>query len=284
MNGNITRSSETWFWTVRKETWKGCETMRNKKQKLTALLLTLTMLFTGVFPVMSFAEVSAEYTVVLEALESEVIPGGEVSVDVLFQSESRSAAPDAAEIHLSYDSEKLTYQRLEPVGIDNIRAAERDGNLTIAYLTDNETGPVSPLTEGQILVARIVFQAQSAGTAAISPISTVVTVDQSLKDMECEGGGTSITIKEGPIIVYLDGIDGDDENNGNSESTAVKTFARAKELLQKDGEIHVTGTVLVNGTESWSLPEEEYGTAKILFKQTGDKGEYGEYHECIRVN
>lgn len=62
--------------------------------------------------------------------------------------------------------------------------------------------------------------------------------------------------------VYLNGVSGNDINDGSSTDTAVKTFARAKELLAKDGIIYITGPVTVTGTETWSL--EGYGDAKVM--------------------
>lgn len=61
--------------------------------------------------------------------------------------------------------------------------------------------------------------------------------------------------------VYLDGAAGSDENDGASATAAVKTFAKAKELLAKDGVIHITGKVSVSGTEYWTL--RYYGSAIV---------------------
>ncbi|MBP3873039.1 MAG: Cna B-type domain-containing protein [Lachnospiraceae bacterium] len=77
-----------------------------------------------------------------------------------------------------------------------------------------------------------------------------------------------------PSGIYLDGQDGDDKNDGSKEDTPVRTFARAKALLdemisrvssselagaaasggQPDG-IYVLNTVEVDGNESWSMPD-----------------------------
>lgn len=58
--------------------------------------------------------------------------------------------------------------------------------------------------------------------------------------------------------IYLDGTkNGDDANGGTSAADAVKTFARAKELLSQSstGVIRVTGTVTIpaNTEETWTL-------------------------------
>lgn len=63
--------------------------------------------------------------------------------------------------------------------------------------------------------------------------------------------------------IYLDGINGDDTNNGTSTETAVKTFEKAKTLaesqINNDVEsvtIYVCDTVTVSGTENnWTLPD-----------------------------
>lgn len=62
--------------------------------------------------------------------------------------------------------------------------------------------------------------------------------------------------------VYLNGVSGYNINDGSSTDKAVKTFARAKELLAEDGIIYITGPVTVTGTETWSL--EGYGDAKVM--------------------
>ena len=54
--------------------------------------------------------------------------------------------------------------------------------------------------------------------------------------------------------IYLDGVNGDDENNGLSDETAVKTFSKAKELIgNKTGVIYIIGSVSVDSQEEWSL-------------------------------
>lgn len=64
--------------------------------------------------------------------------------------------------------------------------------------------------------------------------------------------------------IYLDGINGDDENEGTSSTTAVKTFEQARTLanaqLDSGAEsvtIYVCGTVTVSGTgNNWALPDD----------------------------
>lgn len=81
------------------------------------------------------------------------------------------------------------------------------------------------------------------------------------------GTGESEIPTDTANVVYLDGVKGDDYNNGSNEEQAVKTFAKAKELLDVNGTIYVTGTVTVSGTETWSL--ENYGSAKVVRKTGG---------------
>lgn len=57
--------------------------------------------------------------------------------------------------------------------------------------------------------------------------------------------------------VYLDGRTGNDNNTGTNPADAVKTFARAKELLgfSKTKVIRITGTVTIADTETWDLSD-----------------------------
>ena len=64
--------------------------------------------------------------------------------------------------------------------------------------------------------------------------------------------------------VYLNGASGADTNAGDTSGAAVKTFAKAKELLAKDGTIYITGTVTISDTQTWSLPSEIYGSAVVM--------------------
>ena len=63
-------------------------------------------------------------------------------------------------------------------------------------------------------------------------------------------------------VIYISGTHGNDDNTGESPDRAVKTFERARELLEKGKAkvILVCGTVTVDSEETWSLPE---GTAMI---------------------
>ncbi|MCH1982974.1 procyclic acidic repetitive family protein [Ruminococcus sp. OA3] len=63
--------------------------------------------------------------------------------------------------------------------------------------------------------------------------------------LDAEAGGRS---------VYLNGSGGSDSAGGTSQSDAVGSFGKAKELAGSDGEILVCGTVSVSGDTTWSLP------------------------------
>lgn len=63
--------------------------------------------------------------------------------------------------------------------------------------------------------------------------------------------------------VYLNGVLGSDSNTGNTIETAVKTFKKAKELLETNGTIIISGQVFVSEEETWSLPASTYGTATV---------------------
>jgi len=71
--------------------------------------------------------------------------------------------------------------------------------------------------------------------------------------------------------VYLNLTSGADSNDG-SESAPVKTFAAAKALLARDGVIYITnGATAANfgtGAETWSLPSDIYGDAKVIYAPT----------------
>jgi len=74
------------------------------------------------------------------------------------------------------------------------------------------------------------------------------------------GGGsassTPVNTNTSPAI-YLNGETGNDSNSGSSEATAVKSFAKAAELLNSTlsdaNAIYITGTVTVDTTTSWAL-------------------------------
>jgi hypothetical protein len=77
-----------------------------------------------------------------------------------------------------------------------------------------------------------------------------------ITDITAGGVYTLVNTNTSPAI-YLDGQGGNDSNNGGSASQAVKTFAKAKEILTTTATsikaIYITGTVTVDTTTSWAL-------------------------------
>lgn len=59
--------------------------------------------------------------------------------------------------------------------------------------------------------------------------------------------------------VYLDGRNGNDDNNGTNDADAVKTFAKAKELLEFSATkvIRISGSVTVSDAQTWDLGDVE---------------------------
>lgn len=92
--------------------------------------------------------------------------------------------------------------------------------------------------------------------------------------------GQNVVLRETNLAsgIYLDGKNGNDSNSGLAPEQAVKTFAKAKEVLTQQNEtiIYVTGTVKVTGTEEWSLPEGAqmkaypYTSTMVLVKSGGN--------------
>lgn len=88
-----------------------------------------------------------------------------------------------------------------------------------------------------------------------------------LDDSE-EQGGTPQSLSQGDSI-YVNGTSGDDSNDGSEESP-VKSFARAKDLMNQYGSdiIWVTGTLQVSGSdEMWDLG------GKLLMRDSLFRGE-----------
>lgn len=65
--------------------------------------------------------------------------------------------------------------------------------------------------------------------------------------------GKGIRAASGGTVIYLDGVSGDDGQDGESKDEAVATFSKAKKLAGKKGTIRVCGTVTVSDSQSWSL-------------------------------
>ena len=81
-----------------------------------------------------------------------------------------------------------------------------------------------------------------------------------------------ITTSPGPETdgIFLDGQNGNDDNDGLTLESAVKTFEKAKQLLQEHElweKIYICGTVTVNAAVSWSL---ETGQQLVRFSEFTD--------------
>lgn len=75
-----------------------------------------------------------------------------------------------------------------------------------------------------------------------------------------------------PKVVYLNGSKGVDTNDGSTAKNAVKTFARAAELLGTDDglkTIYVTNAVTISKDEAWALAGSVNGTVKRYNTFTG---------------
>ncbi|MDR1204445.1 MAG: hypothetical protein LBL26_03050, partial [Peptococcaceae bacterium] len=73
--------------------------------------------------------------------------------------------------------------------------------------------------------------------------------------------------------VYLDGVNGNDINDGDSTNHAVKTFAKAKALVSDTGVIYITGKVMVSDAQTWSLPgDPDTGFQAMLQRYSGYNG------------
>lgn len=75
----------------------------------------------------------------------------------------------------------------------------------------------------------------------------------------------NITKASDPEGIYLDGTHGNDGLSGEDSVRAVRTFAKAKELLRqryindgKEYNIYMAGNVMITGNETWSLPAEQF--------------------------
>ncbi len=97
-----------------------------------------------------------------------------------------------------------------------------------------------------------------------------------LREKENEGqdaGCLYLHVQKPEEGVYLDGEAGDDGRSGKNPSEAVKTFERAKELLEKyhkeegkEYDIFICGQVTITDKQTWSLSKEEFGWNPIVMR------------------
>ena len=125
-------------------------------------------------------------------------------------------------------------------------------DATLAKINTNEQ------MEDLVLIAGCTKENVAAGITLLG--CTNLLVDAAVGDWDI------VVKKEVAEGIFLNGVSGDDSNLGTLDKP-VKTFARAKELLEggnKD-KIYITGTVTVRGEETWDLagkPIYRYMTCK----------------------
>lgn len=73
---------------------------------------------------------------------------------------------------------------------------------------------------------------------------------------------TAVPVPGDLDIVYLNGVSGNDSNDGATAEKAVKTFAKAQSLLAADGDILITNTVTVSDNQTWNLSG--WGAARVV--------------------
>ncbi len=103
--------------------------------------------------------------------------------------------------------------------------------------------------DGEILSAAL------AGAITVSGANALVTVS-------IDSDGNVIAKAVSLNGIYVDGVDGNDDAGDGTYNNPVKTFAKAKELLEEAIEngdepagIYVINTITVNDTEEWSLDD-----------------------------
>lgn len=75
--------------------------------------------------------------------------------------------------------------------------------------------------------------------------------------------GDLVVHKDVATCVYLNGVDGDDANDGTTKDDAVKTFERAKSLAEslvangKNVVVYITGTVTADSDSTWKFDDPE---------------------------
>ena len=119
-----------------------------------------------------------------------------------------------------------------------------DGTPAITVSGQPES-PISVLIVGETEGQRIRLLADTADPSLADAGKYVNIVSENWK-AEATQGVITATYDSGVVAgnaVYLDGANGDDKNTGTAPGDAVKTFARALELVTEDGTIYICGTV-----------------------------------------
>jgi len=205
---------------------------------------------------------------------AQTIPGGtfrnnkaDTFGDAIYASKTLTIHPDGEQV-LALD--------------DGFYAADGKGIQIAASVAANqgiieaETAAAIP---GQVLAQGVGYTLTEADFAKFGcslEAELVLDTDSNtikVKDIKDDGGDDGGEGGEGShnlSTVYLSGT-GSDSNDGTTAGTAVKTFAKAKELLAKDGTIVITNVVKVSG-ETWSLEPETFGNAKVVRSESYTNG------------
>ncbi len=99
---------------------------------------------------------------------------------------------------------------------------------------------------------------------------------------KAEGFFTAIE-KAPPIpAVYINGVSGSNNNDGLSQTTPVRTFAKAKEILEANEDLHtiyVLGKITVSYQQEWSLPE-----GAVLLRHPSFTGNLVEVRDSLKLS
>lgn len=146
------------------------------------------------------------------------------------------------------------------------------GKLTIHGFSESKPSHILKVKDGfradEILYSSVAIQQGSQGDVTLiqgessdylatvkENISVVFSDKKSFAVIETEGNNVVLR-KESTDGVYLAGS-GNDAKDGKTSANKVKTFARAKELLEEYGwnKIYVVGTVAIDNEQEWELKE-----------------------------
>ena len=147
-----------------------------------------------------------------------------------------------------------------------------EGKLTIQGFSESKPSHILKVKDGfradEIMYSSVAIQQGSQGDVTLiqgessdylatvkENISVVFSDKKNFAVIETEGNNVVLR-KESTDGVYLAGS-GNDAKDGKTSANKVKTFARAKELLEEYGwnKIYVVGTVAIDNEQEWELKE-----------------------------
>ncbi|MBP3655123.1 MAG: Cna B-type domain-containing protein, partial [Clostridia bacterium] len=107
----------------------------------------------------------------------------------------------------------------------------------------------------------------------LSALAAKVSVEEAGMVVEIKADDKGRVVADSRVLdgVYIDGVNGSDDNDGLSVGKPVRTFAKAAEVLAANSKfdgIYVLGTVPVRNTQTWTLPE-----GKTMMRYPGFKGD-----------